>query len=334
MPIKKLALWLMTAAGAGILAWWLLTRAGTDQIQVILRLLPGLSKPWMAASVMLQAVFFSWQSVLFRGIFRTLGFNVPIQRLLIITLVSRLTGYVVPLGTAAAIAAFVAIARRDGLPVGASTLANSLFHLINYISFGLFVGYSLVFVKYARVTPGTSAVPLTIMLALVIVVATAGGMIFKNPLVVVTAFRKAVEAAAKIPGRIGQAGASALRNFSDVETTILRLHSLSIDPGSLASIMASSSAITFAEILLLYSAVRATGAWISFGALTAAFTTGTVAARLTFIPNGTGVYIVSLWAALAQMGVDSTTAGTAALVYRAVTFWLPAVAGLFALRYV
>ncbi len=334
MPIKKLTFWLMTAAGAGILAWWLLTRTGTDQIRVILRLLPDLSRPWIAASVMLQAVFFSWQSVLFKGIFKALGFNVSIQRLLTITLVSRLIGYVVPLGTAAAMAAFIAIAKRDGLPVGASTVANTLFHLINYVSFGLFVAYSLAFLKYARVTPGTSAIPLTIMLAIVITVATAGSMAFRNPLAIVSACRKAIAAAARIPGRIGQAGASALHNFSSLEAAILRLRSLSIDPGSLAGIMASSSAITFAEVLLLYSAVRATGTWISFGALTAAFTTGTVAARLTFIPNGTGVYIVSLWAALAQMGVDSTTAGTAALVYRAVTFWLPAVSGLFALRYV
>lgn len=197
--MKKLAFWLMTAAGIGIFAWWLLTRAGAKQIQVILELLPGLSRPWLAASVMLQAVFFCWQSVLFRGIFQALGFSVPIERLLIIVLVSRLTGYVVPLGTAAAVAAFVAIARKDGVPAGASTMANSLFHLLNYVTFGLFVAYSLVFLRYthrAHGAPGASAMPLTIMLVTVVALAAATSVAFRNPRIIASACKKAAKTAA------------------------------------------------------------------------------------------------------------------------------------------
>jgi len=331
---RKLGFWIMTLTGLAVMVWWLCARAGAGELQTVLRLLPSLSKPWLATAVMLEVLFTYSQSLLFKTIYGALGFHVPVWRLFIITLVSRFVGHVVPLGTAATVVTFVSTAKREGLPARVSSIANALFYFFDYAGFGLFVAYTLAFLKFSGLLPSVFGILLTAILILIAAGVTVLSLALKNPGAVVSVSRVLANVAARIPGWVGRKSSDALRSIHSVEPVATRVRDSFTQPKTLVTVMASSFAITLTDVLILYSVVRAAGIRIGFGGLNAAFTMGTVAALLSFIPNGIGVYVVSLWSALTYMGLDSVIAGSVALVYRAVTFWLPTLAGLVALKYV
>lgn len=332
--MKKYGFWLMNLAGLAFLVWWLWTKAGTGDLRTILKLLPNLSLPWLAAAVVFEAGDIYSQSMLFKTIFGVLGFRVSIWRIFAISLVSGLVGRVVPFGVAATVVTFISTAKREGLPASISTTANALYYFFDYAGFCFFLVYALIFLKLRGFYPGDSKLLLISMLIVVAVTMVAGALALRNPGVVISVLKSVAGKAAKIPGWLGRKASHALSGISSVEPTIMRLRDLFAHPKTLISVMTSSFFITFTDVLLLYSLVRATGDRMGLGALTVAFTIGTVATLLTFIPNGTGVYVVSIWGVLTKMGLQSTTAGTVAMVYRFVSFYLPTLAGLVGLRYV
>jgi putative heme transporter len=81
------------------------------------------------------------------------------------------------------------------------------------------------------------------------------------------------------------------------------------------------------DLLCLAFSIKAAGAQVPWWGIVLAWAAGSGGASLNLTPGGLGVVEVALTGALVALGVPSTQALTAALVYRAITFWLAIVVG-------
>ena len=81
------------------------------------------------------------------------------------------------------------------------------------------------------------------------------------------------------------------------------------------------------DLLCLAFSIKAAGAQVPWWGIVLAWAAGSGGASLNLTPGGLGVVEVALTGALVALGVPSTQALTAVLVYRAITFWLAIVVG-------
>ena len=81
------------------------------------------------------------------------------------------------------------------------------------------------------------------------------------------------------------------------------------------------------DLLCLAFSIKAAGAHVPWWGIVLAWAAGAGGASLNVTPGGLGVVEVALTGALVAVGVPSTQALTAVLVYRAITFWLAIVIG-------
>ena len=81
------------------------------------------------------------------------------------------------------------------------------------------------------------------------------------------------------------------------------------------------------DLLCLAFCIKATGAHVPWWGIVLAWAAGSGGAALNLTPGGLGVVEVALTGALVAVGVPSTAALTAVLLYRAITFWLAIVVG-------
>jgi putative heme transporter len=81
------------------------------------------------------------------------------------------------------------------------------------------------------------------------------------------------------------------------------------------------------DVLCLAFCIKATGAHVPWWGIVLAWAAGSGGASLNLTPGGLGVVEVALTGALVALRVPSTQALTAALVYRAISFWLAIVVG-------
>ena len=81
------------------------------------------------------------------------------------------------------------------------------------------------------------------------------------------------------------------------------------------------------DLLCLAFSIKAAGANVPWWGIVLAWAAGAGGASLNLTPGGLGVVEVALTGALVAVGVPSTQALAAVLVYRAITFWLAIVIG-------
>jgi uncharacterized membrane protein YbhN (UPF0104 family) len=103
-------------------------------------------------------------------------------------------------------------------------------------------------------------------------------------------------------------------------------------PRKLGLILAGSVAWNVVAALVLGASVRAFGQSASFAELILINTLVALFAGLMPIPGNIGVSEAALTAGLAAIGIDQAAALSAAIVYRAATFYIPPVYGAVALK--
>ena len=81
------------------------------------------------------------------------------------------------------------------------------------------------------------------------------------------------------------------------------------------------------DLLCLAFSIKAAGAQVPWWGIVLAWAAGSGGASLNLTPGGLGVVEVALTGALVALGVPSTQALAAVLVYRGITFWLAIVIG-------
>ena len=87
-----------------------------------------------------------------------------------------------------------------------------------------------------------------------------------------------------------------------------------------------------AYALALFSALQAFGAHVSILQLVAVYLGASAIAAVSPTPGGLGALEVGLVAGLSRIGVPASVAVAGVLGYRLITYWLPVVPGIVALR--
>lgn len=227
--------------------------------------------------------------------------RVPLPRLVAAQVASAFTNRLLPAG-AGGIATNVRCLRRSGMSTGTAgtavattAVAGIAMHLL---TLGLAVPVLLAVPAVRHAVAGS-----TIGLAVTAVVLAALGAVAIRPPALV---RRLL---AKVKGERAHLSAT-LRH-----------------PGRVALLLGGSLGVTVAHATAFVAALHAVGASAPLLLVLAVYVAAVAAAGLIPAPGGAGGLDVTLLAGLAAAGISSTSAVTAVLLFRLVTFWLPTLPG-------
>jgi uncharacterized membrane protein YbhN (UPF0104 family) len=122
------------------------------------------------------------------------------------------------------------------------------------------------------------------------------------------------------------------RLLPPLRQSLSRLLDLLTTPPKLAQALLGTLALNAAYIAALWFAVRAFNGSVSLSAVAVVYLTGAAIGSVAPTPGGLGAVEVALSTGLAAVGVPSTVAVSAVLLFRLATFWLPVPLGWLALR--
>jgi glycosyltransferase 2 family protein len=112
-----------------------------------------------------------------------------------------------------------------------------------------------------------------------------------------------------------------------------RLLDVAQRPAKLVQGIGGALLLTFCYIACLDASVRALGGSVSFASIAVVYLTGNAIASVVPTPGGLGAVEAALSAGLTAAGLPGTTAVSAVLLFRTLTFWLPVAGGWFTLHY-
>ncbi|HEX3488467.1 MAG TPA: lysylphosphatidylglycerol synthase domain-containing protein [Streptosporangiaceae bacterium] len=118
-----------------------------------------------------------------------------------------------------------------------------------------------------------------------------------------------------------------------ISQVVPRLLDVAQQPAKLAQGIGGALLVTGGYILCLDASVRALGGPVSLASVAVVFLTGNAIASVVPTPGGLGAVEAALSAGLTAAGLAGTTAVSAVLLFRLLTFWLPTAVGWVALHY-
>lgn len=126
---------------------------------------------------------------------------------------------------------------------------------------------------------------------------------------------------------------SARRLLLPVTAALRSLAALARSPARIVRLLAGATGQILVSIVALMVCVRAFGAHISFLKVMAVYLGGTAVSAASPTPDGLGAIEAALVAGLTAVGVPAGPGVAAVLTFRFLTFWLPILPGVAALRY-
>jgi uncharacterized membrane protein YbhN (UPF0104 family) len=124
-----------------------------------------------------------------------------------------------------------------------------------------------------------------------------------------------------------------VRLLPPLRQALSRLLDLITTPPKLAQALLGALALNAAYIAALWFAVHAFNGQVGFSAVAVVYLTGAAIGSVSPTPGGLGAVEVALSTGLVALGMASTAAISAVLLFRIATFWLPVPLGWFALRW-
>jgi len=125
----------------------------------------------------------------------------------------------------------------------------------------------------------------------------------------------------------------ARRLLRPVTAALRSLAALARSPARMARLLAGATGQILVNIIALMVCVRAFGAHASFLKVMTVYLGGTAVSAASPTPGGLGAIEAALVAGLSAVGVPAGPAVAAVLAYRLLSFWLPILPGVAALRY-
>lgn len=114
---------------------------------------------------------------------------------------------------------------------------------------------------------------------------------------------------------------------------IPRLLDVAQRPAKITEGIGGTLLLTFAYIFCLYASIRAFGGSVPLASVAVVYLTGNAVGSVVPTPGGLGAVEAALSAGLTAAGLAGTTAVSAVLLFRTLTFWLPVALGWGALHY-
>ncbi len=276
---------------------------------------------WLIVAALWQVGVYVCLAAILAGALDTLGKRLPIGVMLFTAIAFLFTtrGFAV-----AGLATLILLLGRRGVPADTAQAAAGTFYLGDYISFIALGGVVACSggLAHSRVETGA---------ALIVAAAVVGivGAALRVP-------RACVSLASGLAGGVGRLlrwdpSMAAARAEAAVERFFDRWAQLNSRRRVLIYAALWGGLMHLCESATLVCASAAFGGGVSVNTAIAAYIAGNLAALITMIPGGVGVYDVAMAATLHTLGhVQPGTAVADTLAYRALSIWvpLPVVAGI------
>ena len=156
-----------------------------------------------------------------------------------------------------------------------------------------------------------------------IIVAAAGAVLVRRDLVL-----RLAEGAVRVVRRITGHPRGSIGER--ITSTLARMREIPLSPRSTVAVVVLAAGVWCCDFVCLLCAFGAVHAAIPWAGVLLAYCVSEVAASLPIVPGGIGVVEGSLAIILAAYGTGRTSALAAALVFRAVSFWLAIALGWIA----
>jgi hypothetical protein len=290
---------------------------------------------WLLAAALLQITWLVNMAASYRAIYRALGVQEKIERLIPLTAAAFFVNLVAPVAGMSGLAVFITDARRRGQPVGRVSTASALLVLYDYAAFLIVLTLGLFILFRRNQLSGAEIV------ASLILVCIAAGLATLMYLGMRSAERLG-RALAGIAGVVNRLARPFLhRDYLDVarahefaHDAAEGLHVARRTPENLllpAALAMSSKAFMISILFFVFLAFRQP---FSVTTLIAGFSIGYLFLIVSPTPSGIGFVEGALALVLTSLGVPLAAAVLISLAYRGITLWFPFAYGAVAIRWV
>lgn len=325
--MKKLLLILVFTAAAA----FLLNRlAELDQIWETLQ--RG-QLSWLVFAASLQVILLFNIAIAFRKIYRLFDMDEAVTRLVQLTAAAKFVNVVTPTLGASGMAVFVLDGRGRDLPGSRVSTSFALYILYDYLAFliVLILGL-LVLSRREQLGPAELlAAGLFTFAALTLGILAYAAMRNGGRLEqLLIAFGSWINRALRPLVKRNFVDLGRTRSFArDLNASLQQVRHARARLLLPAALVLANKLIHISVLLAVFQAFQQP---YDLGILVAGFSLAHLALIVSPTPSGIGVVEGALALGLASLGVPGATAALIALAYRAITFWLPLLYGMFAFR--
>jgi uncharacterized protein (TIRG00374 family) len=317
-----------------LLAVYFVITRFTEAQQVALTLQRG-NWLWLLAAALVQLVWLVNVAASYRAIYRALGIEERIERLIPLVSAAFFVNLVAPVAGMSGLAVFIADARRRGQPVGRVSTASALMVLYDYVAFLLVLTLGLV-VLFQRNQLSAAEVVASLIL---VGIATGLGLLLYIGMRSAEQLGRVLAGIASMVNRIARPFIH--HEYLDVDRAHAfahdaaeGLHEARRSPGSLllpGALALSSKAFLISILFFVFLAFRQP---FSVSTLIAGFSVGYLFLIVSPTPSGIGFVEGALTLVLTSLGVPLAAAVLISLAYRGITLWFPFAYGAIAIRWV
>jgi uncharacterized protein (TIRG00374 family) len=317
-----------------ILVGILFVIANFTQVEEVAATLERSDWRFLLVALAIQAVWILNNAAMYRSIYRALGVEESLTSLFMLASASLFVNVITPSGMVGAVTLFIDKARRENYSVARATMAGLLFVLFDYLGLICVLVLGLV-VLFRRNNLDTPEIVASLIL---VVIAITLGSLFVVGMRSVDRLGNVLAWCARQLNRIlhpfiGRDYISEQRGHAFAHEAAEGFNELRQNRQGLILPFAyslSSKALLVVVLFLVFVAFRTP---YTPGTLLAGFTIGYLFMIVSPTPAGIGVVEGVLTLGLRSLNVPLGSATVIALAYRGVTFWVPFLWGIVAMRW-
>ncbi len=289
---------------------------------------------FLLLAVAIQAVWLVTTGLVYRSLYAGLCMEEHSWRLVLLSAGSFFSNIVAPSGVGmSGMAVFISDGHRRELPRGKITIAGVLFTLIEYVSFLMILGFGLAVLirrnnlNIAELVAAAILLVYAVVLFILFVLAMRSETALANALVWLT---RKINRISKVFIHREYLSEQNARSFA--HEAVEGLHELRSQKGYVVLSVGLSFFSKVLLILVLLCLFYAFSVPFSPGTIIASFSLSYLFTLVSPTPAGLGVVEGAMPVVLISLGVPIGAAATITLVYRGITFWLPFLFGMAAIR--
>ncbi len=292
---------------------------------------------FLLLAIIVESVWLLNVAVLYRAIYRVLGIEESLMQMMLTAAAANFVNVVTPTAGVGGVAVFISEARRKDYSSGRTTVASAMFVLFDYVGFlmVLAVGLIVLFRRDKLQMPELTATGILLIFALTIASLLYMGMYSEQKLGSFLAWSATQINKIVLPfKRDKNSGYLSIdRAYNFAHDIAEGMNELRGKPRELVVPMLLALSSKMLLVVVLFFVFLAFGVPPSLGTLIAGFSIAFLFTIVSPTPNGVGFVEGALTLTLASFYIPLSDAAVIAIAYRGVTFWLPLLFGMVAIRW-
>jgi uncharacterized protein (TIRG00374 family) len=292
---------------------------------------------FLMMAVLVQGVWLVNVAALYRAIYRALGIEERLKDMTLVAAAANFVNVVTPTAGVGGMAIFISEARRKGYSRGRTTVASAMYVLFDYAGFlsVLALGLIVLFRRDQLQITELAATGVLLLIAAIIASLLYMGMYSEQLLGRFLAWM--ARGVNKIAHPFRRDGTrdylSTERAYTFAHDVAEGMKELRGQPRELVVPMLLALSSKTLLIIVLFLVFMAFGVPISAGTLIAGFSIAFLFMIVSPTPNGVGFVEGAMTLTLASFYIPLGDAAVIAITYRGITFWLPLLFGVLAMRW-